>query len=85
MLVMLGSVFLHLHPVKVPQIGNSHALHWCMGGITFFLFLVLDFTGLLLMFYYRATWNTPTSTLSICASRCSWNHREIHRWARMPW
>ena len=28
---------------------------WCAGGVTFFLFLVLTFTGLLLMFYYRPT------------------------------
>ena len=26
-----------------------------MGGISFFLFLVLTFTGVLLMFYYRPT------------------------------
>src|SRR5439155_26731825 len=55
MLVMLGSVFLHLHPVKVRKSGIRMRYTWCMGGITFFLFLVLTFTGLLLMFYYRPT------------------------------
>src|SRR5688572_17445882 len=55
MLVMLGSVFLHLHPVKVKKSGIRMRYTWCMGGITFFLFLVLTFTGLLLMFYYRPT------------------------------
>src|SRR2546422_3107757 len=53
MLVMLGSVFLHLHPVKVRKSGIRMRYTWCMGGITFFLFLSLTFTGLLLMFYYR--------------------------------
>src|SRR5215218_10052226 len=55
MLVMLGSVFLHLHPVKVRKSGIRMRYTWCMGGITFFLFLVLTFTGLLLMIYYRPT------------------------------
>src|SRR5947208_8095179 len=55
MLVMLGSVFLHLHPVKVRKSGIRMRYTWCMGGITFFLFLSLTFTGLLLMFYYRPT------------------------------
>src|SRR5213596_165913 len=55
MLVMLGNVFLHLHPVKVRKSGIRMRYTWCMGGITFFLFLVLTFTGLLLMFYYRPT------------------------------
>src|SRR5947208_12842420 len=52
MLVMLGSVFLHLHPVKVRKSGIRMRYTWCMGGITLFFFLVFTFTGLLLMFYY---------------------------------
>src|SRR4026207_2441902 len=55
MLVMLGSGFLHLHPVKVRRSGIRMRYTGCMGGITFCLFLVLTFTGLLLMFYYRPT------------------------------
>src|SRR5438445_13849783 len=55
MLVMLGSVFLHLHPVKVRKSGIRIRYTSRMGGITFFLFLALTFTGLLLMFYYRPT------------------------------
>ena len=46
---------LHLHPVKSRKAGIKLRYTWCMGGITFFLFLVLTFTGLLLMFYYRPT------------------------------
>src|SRR5206468_10986493 len=55
MLVMLGSVFLHLHPVKVRKSGIRMRYTWCMGGFTFFLFLVLMFTGLLMMFTLRPT------------------------------
>src|SRR5207245_9162262 len=55
MLVMLGSVFLHLHPVKVRKSGIRMRYTWCMGGMTFVLFVVLTFTGPFLMFFYRST------------------------------
>ena len=54
-LVVMSNVFLHLHPVKSRKAGIKLRYTWCMGGVTFFLFLVLTFTGLLLMFYYRPT------------------------------
>src|SRR3990172_8734985 len=54
-LAVLTNVFLHLHPVKIRTSGVRLKYTWCMGGLTFFLFLVLTFTGLLLMFYYRPT------------------------------
>src|SRR3989442_13727046 len=55
MLVMLGNGFLHLHPVKVRKSGIRMRYTWCMGGITFFLFLSLTFRGWLLMFYFGLT------------------------------
>src|SRR6266516_5854217 len=54
-LAMLGNVVLHLHPVTTRKSGVKMRYTWCAGGVTFFLFLVLTFTGLLLMFYYRPT------------------------------
>src|SRR5438552_18817959 len=53
--VMLTNFFLHLHPVSVRKSGIALSYTWCMGGITFFLFLVETITGVLLMFYYRPT------------------------------
>ena len=53
--VMLTNFFLHLHPVSINQQGIALSYTWCMGGITFFLFLVETITGVLLMFYYRPT------------------------------
>ena len=44
-LVMMSNVFLHLHPVKSRKAGIKLRYTWCMGGISFFLFLVLTFTG----------------------------------------
>src|SRR5579885_3277873 len=52
-LVMMSNVFLHLHPVKVSRQAMKITYTWCMGGISFFLFLVLTVTGVLLMFYYH--------------------------------
>jgi quinol-cytochrome oxidoreductase complex cytochrome b subunit len=53
LLQIKSNIFLHIHPTQIP----SHALKirftWCLGGITFFLFLVEVITGALLMFYYR--------------------------------
>ena len=52
-LQIASNVWLHLHPVKI----HRHALRikftWCMGGITFLLFLSTVVTGVILMFYYR--------------------------------
>jgi quinol-cytochrome oxidoreductase complex cytochrome b subunit len=79
--VMLTNFFLHLHPVSVKQGGIALSYTWCMGGVTFFLFLVETLTGVLLMFYYRPTleWAfadirglRDITTLGIM--------REIHRW-----
>ena len=54
-LAVFTNVFLHLHPVKVRRSGVRMSYTWCMGGTSFFLFLVETVTGLLLMFYYRPT------------------------------
>src|SRR5438034_40820 len=54
-LAVFTNVFLHLHPVKVRRHALAIPYTWCMGGLTFFLFLVLTLTGTLLMFYYRPT------------------------------
>src|SRR5437762_7818441 len=81
MLVMLGSVFLHLHPVKVRKSGIRMRCAWCMGGITFFLFLVLTFTGLLLMFYYRPTLEYAYVDIRDLREQVPLGiMREIHRW-----
>src|SRR6201982_532584 len=81
MLVMLGSVFLHLHPVKVRKSGIRMRYTWCMGGITFFLFLVLTFTGLRLMFYYRPTLDYAYQDIVDLREQVPLGiMREIHRW-----
>src|SRR5678809_317011 len=52
-----------------------------MGGITFFLFLVLTFTGLLLMFYYRPTLEYAYVDIVDLREQVPLGiMREIHRW-----
>lgn len=48
-----SNIFLHIHPTKIPNHALKIRFTWCLGGITFFLFLVEVVTGILLMFYYR--------------------------------
>jgi cytochrome b6 len=50
---VLSNVFLHLHPAKINRDAVAYNFTWGMGGITFYLFVVLTFTGALLMFYYH--------------------------------
>ena len=49
-LAILSNVFLHLHPAKINRDAVRYPFTWGMGGITFYLFIVLTFTGGLLMF-----------------------------------
>ncbi|MBI4459721.1 MAG: cytochrome b N-terminal domain-containing protein [Acidobacteria bacterium] len=50
---VLTNVFLHLHPARVNRDAVRYGYTWGMGGITFYLFIVLTVTGVLLMFYYH--------------------------------
>ena len=79
--VMLTNFFLHLHPVSIKKQGIALSFTWCMGGVTFFLFLVETVTGVLLMFYYRPTleWAYP-DILALRDVASLGILRELHRW-----
>ena len=49
---VMNNVFLHIHPVRVRQHAVKFAYTFCLGGLSFFLFLVLTMTGVYLMFFY---------------------------------
>ena len=51
-LAVMNNVFLHLHPVRVKRHAVRYTYTFCLGGISFFLFLALTVTGLYLMFFY---------------------------------
>jgi quinol-cytochrome oxidoreductase complex cytochrome b subunit len=52
-LIMFNNVFLHLHPVRIRRESLRITYTFCLGGLSFFLFLLLTVSGVLLMFYYR--------------------------------
>src|SRR6187431_2116821 len=79
--VMLTNFFLHLHPVSIKKQGIALSYTWCMGGVTFFLFLVETLTGVLLMFYYRPTLEWAYADITALRDVTSLGiMREIHRW-----
>ena len=82
-LVMMSNVFLHLHPVKVSRQAMKITYTWCMGGISFFLFLLLTITGVFLMFYYIPDTRTAYQNINQLNSAVSFGHlvRNMHRWA----
>src|SRR6266850_1288850 len=80
-LAVLGSLILHLHPVKVRRSGVRMSYTWCMGGTSFFLFLVETVTGLLLMFYYRPTIEYAFTDIMDLREQAPFGiMREMHRW-----
>ena len=81
MMSVLNNVFLHLHPVRLPKHAVKVRYTWCMGGLSFFVFLVLTVTGILLMFYYRPTSQHAYGDIIDLGSQVPLGiMREIHRW-----
>jgi quinol-cytochrome oxidoreductase complex cytochrome b subunit len=83
LLRIFGNVFLHLHPVRIAKDAIRIPYTWGLGGLSFYLFLVLTVTGILLMFYYR-----PASVLAYqdikdlsFAVTLGQLLRNMHRWA----
>jgi len=80
-LVTLNNVFLHLHPVRLPKHAVKVKYTWCMGGLSFFVFLVLTITGILLMFYYRPTIEYAYGDIMDLREQVPLGiMREVHRW-----
>jgi quinol-cytochrome oxidoreductase complex cytochrome b subunit len=79
--VVLTNLILHLHPVSIKKHAVELRFTWCMGGVTFFLFLVETLTGALLMFYYRPTLELAYQDIQNLRDVYSLGVvREIHRW-----
>src|SRR2546428_285515 len=80
---VLTNVFLHLHPAKVNRDAVRYGFTWGMGGITFYLFIVLTFTGVLLMYYYHPTKGQAYRDIIYLMSDVPFGKllRNMHRWA----
>ena len=74
-MAVMNNVFLHLHPVRVRQHAVKFAYTFCLGGLSFFLFLVLTMTGVYLMFFYVPSATAglhqhPAASRRRCPSGC---------------
>ena len=52
-LAIFGNIFLHFLPVKVREKSLVVRATYYLGALSFFLFVILTVTGILLMFYYH--------------------------------
>jgi quinol-cytochrome oxidoreductase complex cytochrome b subunit len=50
-LATMNNVLWHLHPTKVKRHGLKLTYTFCLGGLSFFLFILLTLTGIFLMFF----------------------------------
>jgi cytochrome b6 len=80
---VLTNVFFHLHPAKVNRDAVRYNFTWGMGGITFYLFLVLTLTGVLLMFYYHPSKGQAYRDIVYLMNDVPFGRllRNMHRWA----
>jgi quinol-cytochrome oxidoreductase complex cytochrome b subunit len=79
---VMNNVFLHIHPVRVRQHAVKFAYTFCLGGLSFFLFLVLTITGVYLMFYYVPSATSAYTDILAIQSQITFGllTRNIHRW-----
>jgi len=82
-MAVMNNVFLHLHPVRVRQHAVKFAYTFCLGGLSFFLFLVLTITGVYLMFFYVPSVSSAYNDILRIQSEVVFGllTRNIHRWA----
>ncbi len=80
---VMNNVFLHIHPVRVRQHAVKFAYTFCLGGLSFFLFLVLTVTGVYLMFFYVPSATQAYTNILEIQSQVVFGllTRNVHRWA----
>ena len=82
-LAVMNNVFLHLHPVRVKRHAVRYTYTFCLGGISFFLFLALTVTGLYLMFFYVPSVSRAYQDIVAIDNSIAFGSlvRNMHRWA----
>jgi quinol-cytochrome oxidoreductase complex cytochrome b subunit len=82
-LVIVSNVFLHLHPVRLRRHALAIPYTFCLGGLSFFMFLVLTITGVLLMFYYIPSITTAYQNMKDIQATVTFGQilRNLHRYA----
>ena len=82
-LATTSNVFLHIHPVTVPESAIRTRFTFCLGGLTFLMFIVETITGVLLMFYYRPFPEYAYLDMKLLEHTVLFGMflRNLHRWA----
>ncbi len=82
MLAVATNVFLHLHPTRIHRTHVKITHTYCLGGLSFFLFLGLTLTGVLLMFYYVPSVERAYQDMQALQTdvRFGMLMRNTHRW-----
>ena len=82
MLAVATNVFLHLHPTRIHRTHVKITHTFCLGGLSFFLFLGLTVTGVLLMFYYVPSVERAYQDMLALETdvRFGLLMRNLHRW-----
>ena len=80
--VVMNNVLYHLHPVKVKRHGVKLSYTLCLGGLSFFLFILLTITGIFLMFYYTPAAETAYPDIEALSTNVAFGSlvRNMHRW-----
>ena len=79
----MNNVLYHLHPVKVKRHAVKVSYTLCLGGLSFFLFILLTVTGIFLMFFYRPTAAAAWPTVRTLETAVTFGSlvRNMHRWS----
>ncbi len=82
MLAVATSVFLHLHPTRIHKTHVKITHTYCLGGLSFFMFLGLTVTGVMLMFYYVPSVDRAYSDVAALETNVRFGIliRNLHRW-----
>jgi quinol-cytochrome oxidoreductase complex cytochrome b subunit len=80
--VVMNNVLYHLHPVKVKRHGVKLSYTLCLGGLSFFLFILLTITGIFLMFYYTPSAERAYVDIQALSTDVAFGTlvRNLHRW-----
>ena len=81
--VIMNNVMYHLHPVKVKRHAVKVSYTLCLGGMSFFLFILLTVTGIFLMFFSRPTAAQAYDDIKTLQTSVAFGLlvRNMHRWA----
>lgn len=82
-LAVTSNVFLHIHPVTTQKSALKVRFTFCMGGLTFLMFVIEVVTGILLMFYYRPVPEYAYTDMKLIEHTVHYGMflRNMHRWA----